>query len=310
MTDFPHKDTIEAISRLAREGQDIHIKTFSTEGLGDGLPSQIALAIDPSTRRIYDLHDQIEAYRQAPARPIGIAQTYTLSSFIDLVNRQADPEKSVIFANANYPGMSLTAVLDYNSVDHTPGHLAHRITYTFPITDELCAWLDNDGKLLPQAVFAEWLEEHSPDLSSPADGEIDFYEPLFRERFATPARLIELSRDLEVHVGSRIKQSLRLASGERSLQFVTEHSDASGQPISIPGIFMISVPAWLDGDPVRIPARLRYRVSGGEIAWSYQLYRADVALRERVKLDLDEAADGTQLPTFEGIPEKAEEEFI
>lgn len=120
---------------------------------------------------------------------------------------------------------------------------------------------------------------------------------------AVPIELITLSRDLEIHVGGKVKRQERLSSGERVVEFTEEHSDRNGEKVEIPGIFMISVPAFVDGEPVRIPARLRYRVSSGEITWSYQLYRWQLSLRERVKGDLDLAAGATELPAFEGSPE-------
>ena len=58
-----------------------------------------------------------------------------------------------------------------------------------------------------------------------------------------------------------------------------------------------------DGGPVRIPARLRYRIVSGDIKWFYQLYRWEFFLREQVERDLDAAADATELPSFEGAPE-------
>lgn len=66
---------------------------------------------------------------------------------------------------------------------------------------------------------------------------------------------------------------------------------------------MISVPAFIDGEAVRIPARLRYRIAGGDIKWFYQLYRWQFYLREQVGRDLREAATKTGLPCFEGAPE-------
>jgi hypothetical protein len=120
---------------------------------------------------------------------------------------------------------------------------------------------------------------------------------------ATPSELIMLSRHLEVFVSAKAKQGVRLQTGERVVEFTEEHQNAKGEKIVIPGIFIVSVPAFVDGDAVRIPARLRYRISGGEIKWFYQLYRWETYLREQVGYDLKEAAKKTDLPAFEGAPE-------
>jgi hypothetical protein len=95
-----------------------------------------------------------------------------------------------------------------------------------------------------------------------------------------------------------------LQTGERVVEFSEEHQNAKGEPIVVPGVFMVSVPAFVDGDPVRIPARLRYRVAGGKVKWFYQLYRWEFFLREQVGYDLKEAGSNeTGLPAFEGAPE-------
>ena len=180
----------------------------------------------------------------------------------------------------------------------------HRIHYEFPLTEEFKVWTKLDGKPMEQVDFAAFLEEHAAELAAPLDGERSEYEPLFKERFATPAELIDLSRNLEIFVASRVKRAERLQTGERVVEFVSEHNNAKGEKVEIPGIFMVSVRAFVDGDPVRIPARLRYRMGAGTIHWFYQLYRADYWMRCQVQEDLRTAGEATGLPTYEGSPEK------
>jgi hypothetical protein len=296
-------DGIDRIVEMAKAANATTFQVISTAGLGDGLPEQVLLAVDARSGNIKALKDQIEAYRQGPKRRTGKASATTLDSFIDLLKRHATDTETAVFASTTYPALELTAVVNYHTTGKVAGHTDHRISYAFPITPEMKAWLQKNGESFSQGEFAEWLDEHCADLAEAEEGEKLQYEVLFKERFADPARLIELSRDLEISVGGKVKQNIRLASGERSLVFEETHSDSNGQPISIPGLFMLSIPAWVDGVPVRIPARLRYRVRGGEISWSYQLYRPDIALRDQVKKDLETVAENTGLPVFEGKPE-------
>lgn len=161
-----------------------------------------------------------------------------------------------------------------------------------------------NGKPMEQLDFARFLEDHAAELTAPMDGERDIYERLFKERFATPSDLLALSRGLEIHVGAKVKRAERLQTGERTIEFVEEHMNANGEKVEIPGIFIVSVQAFVDGEPVRIPARLRYRLQGGIISWFYQLYRWEFFIRERVQEDLRKAGQETSLPTYEGNPEK------
>ena len=177
------------------------------------------------------------------------------------------------------------------------------VHYDFPLTDEFKVWIEGNGKAMKQGDFARFLEEHAAELVSPDAGEVADYERLFKERFATPAEVMTLARELEVFVGHHVKRVERPKSGERTAIFVEEQTNSKGEAVDIPGIFMVSVQAFMDGGTVRIPARLRYRVTGGEIVWFYDLYRWEFWLRNQVVSDLDKAAKETGLPAYEGSPE-------
>lgn len=289
------------IAQLARASSEPTLVMIPTAGLGPGLPAQVPVLFDRNDQRVIDLQSSISAARQAPARRKGTATVETLRSLIDLVNRHKDAS-SVIFGTTSWPKPKLTAVLNYNT-STDPHWNDHRVLYEFPLTEEFKAWIDSDGKPMEQAAFAMFLEEHAAELAAPFDGEVQEYEGLFKERFATPADLIALARHLEVFVGSKVKQGVRLQTGERVVEFTEEHSNAKGEPVDIPGVFMVSVPAFLDGDAIRIPARLRYRIKGGEIVWFYRLYRWQFWLRDKVQRDLAKVGKDTSLPVFEGVPE-------
>lgn len=296
---------VRAIVELAQDASAVEIVQFSTEGLGGGLPKQVPIVIDrrkgSSLTTIKSLVDQ---WRLDPVRLIGQAKLTTLQSFIDLVNRHKN-EGSAVFAKTSWPEPALTAVIDYHGKGAAPRWANHQVRYAFPITDEFKVWIDQNGKAMPQSDFALFLEDHAAELAAATPEEKKEYEDLFKEKFATPANLLELSRHLEVFVNAKVKQGARIKTGERVVEFVEEHMNGKGEPVEIPGIFMVSLAAFVDGAPVRIPGRLRYRIAGGEIQWSYQLYRWQFWLRKQVKADLDQVKEETALPTFEGSPEAA-----
>lgn len=297
------KDGVEAIAALAAKASGVQLRRVETAGLGDGLPDKVPLIFDLRPGgKVEGLKGLIEAHRLRPERRTGTASVNTLARFIDLTNRHKD-EHSAIFAETAWPKPALQAVLDYHQIDGMPRHGDHRVRYEFPLTDEFKVWAKMNSTAMEQSEFAAFLEEHAAELAAPYDAERSEYERLFKERFATPADLIALSRSLEVFVGARVKRSERLSSGERTVEFVEEHTNTKGEKVDIPGIFMVSMAAFIDSEPVRIPCRLRYRISGGGIAWFYQMYRWEQALRDRVQNDLAQAARETGLPTFEGKPE-------
>lgn len=296
-------EAIRAIAQLAQTALQVTAISIPTKGLGEGLPEEVPALLDPKNGSApHNIKALIEAYRVRPERRTGTAKVSTLQSFIDLANRHKTAD-SVIFARTEWPEPKLTAVTDYHKVDGTPDYLKHRLEYAFPITDELKAWINGNGKLMEQADFAAFLEEHAAELAAPFEAEVNEYERLFKEKFAAPNDLIALSRNLEIFVGARVKRAERLSSGERTVEFVEEHTNGKGEKVDIPGIFMVAIPAFMDGQPVRIPARLRYRAGGGSISWGYQLYRWQFWLRNQVQTDLDRVAKETGLPAFEGAPE-------
>ncbi|WP_421925508.1 DUF2303 family protein [Neoaquamicrobium sediminum] len=294
---------IELVKELAQEAATPTFADVDTEGLGAGLPDKVRLAFDRKLQSFSSIKNLIETYRIAPDRRKGTAVADTLDSFCDLVNRHKDGH-SALFGRAIWPSPSLTAVLNYDAAGVDARFGDHRVVYEFPLTEEFKAWINANATPMAQDVFAAFLEEHAAELAAPMDGERSEYERLFGEQMATPQEVVMLSRHLEVHVNAKAKQGIRLQTGERTVEFTEEHQNAKGDKITIPGIFMVSVRAFVDGEAVRIPARLRYRIAGGDIKWFFQLYRWEFFLREQVQRDLDEAARKTELPSFEGKPEQ------
>ncbi|MFC7067526.1 DUF2303 family protein [Brucella rhizosphaerae] len=294
---------ILTLTGLANKASDPEIISVSTKGLAKGLADEVPLAFDRNNQKFASVKNLLEEHRNAPERRRGTAHTDVLASFIDLTNRHKD-DGSVIFGKASWPSPKLTSIIDYHDLDNEPRFGEHRVEYAFPVTEEFTAWVKNNAQPMEQAEFSLFLEEHSVELCAPTDGERTECERLFNEKMATPSELVMLARHLEVFVSATVKQGTRLQTGERTVEFKEEHQNAKGEPVVIPGIFMISVPAFVDGDKVRIPARLRYRIKCGDIVWFYQLYRWENVLREQVQRDLAEAAAKTGLPFFEGSAER------
>ena len=295
------------IYELGRASESVKFFEIDITKCGKGLPDKMPLLVDMKSngeRAVINLAAEMETLRQSPAVREGLAIVTTLKSFIDLVN-YAKTEASAIFAKTNWPDPHLLCVIDYNDAEGNAAWRNHRIRYPFPVTEEFANWIKFNGVKMEQGEFAAFLEDHAAELASPSDQERSIYEPLFKERFATPAQLIDLSRSLEVFVGAKVKRQERIQSGERVIHFDEQHMDGAGNEIDIPGIFMLNVPAFVDGEQVRIPTRLRYRVMGGSIAWYYSMYRWVDALRLRCVEDMISAGEGTTLSTYEGEPEAA-----
>jgi uncharacterized protein YfdQ (DUF2303 family) len=297
------QDMLDRIVELGRNANALQIIDLVAPEDSFGIPTKIpALITHGPQPHLKGFPELFEPYRTAPKRREGIARATTLQSFIDLTNRHKD-EHSVIFAKTQWPEPKLTAVIDYHQADHAPRFGKHKVEYAFPLTEEFKAWIEANGKVMSQGDFASFVEDRVAELAAPYDTEAAEYERLFKTTVALPNEMVNLSRGLQVHVAASVKHNVVLQSGEGEIQFTEEHQNSLGEKITVPGVFMISVPAFQDGEPVRIPARLRYRVREGKIIWHYQLYKWDFWLRVRVKNDLEAVAVATLLPYFEGSPE-------
>lgn len=297
---------------LAGRASGVEIITINAPAGLEGVPATIPAAIrHGTTPEVIGVEKLFEAYRDHPRFKTGTARALTLDSFILLVRRHMT-EHSAVFADTNWREPSFQAVIDYHQVIDTGGgrtvpgdaaNLKHRITYSFPLSEEWKAWVDVNGGRLSQGDFAAFIEDHIADLSSPTDAEKIALERDFQTTVATPADMLRLSRGLQVNVNSVAKSAVTLQSGEGQITWSEEHVDESGKPLKVPGMFLLNVAPFFMGEKARIPVKLRYRVSGGKVEWTFVIYRPDIHVTERVRTDLDHVAQHTDLPTYEGSPE-------
>lgn len=297
-------DLAEA-ARLGAEAKGIEIVQIDTPEGFTGLPAKVPVALHRGDQpAVNALANVIESYRLHPKRKQGTAEAQTFDSFCELINRHKS-EHSVIFADADWRKPSFTAVIDYHhlGVDGQPDYGKHRVHYAFPLSEEWQAWNKMNGQKMTQEDFAYFLEDRVAELSAPTDEERIWLERDFATTVATPSQLVELSRGLQVNVASKVKAAHTLANGEGQIVWEESHQDANGQPLKVPGIFILSVPPFFMGDKMRIPVRLRYRAAGGSVVWFYQIYRPDQFITEHVRHALFDAREKTGLPAYEGKPE-------
>ena len=254
----------------------------------------------------YDLHSlkrYQDEYRIRPELIDGTAELLTLASFIDHVKRFQGPDTAV-FASTT----KLQAVYDYHNrgpADAQPNNCTHRAVYTFPLSSEWKAWTSMHGNNMQQSVFAQFLEDRIADVTAPTDKDAEHFGEL-GFTLATPAQLLSLSRGLHVRVESEAVSKPNLSTGELEVLFKEQHTDTTGQPLKVPGGFMILVPPFLDGALYRIPVRLRYRVASGKVVWSVLIYRTNAVLRDAVKDACEQVVRTTSVALFHGKPESVE----
>lgn len=289
------ENNVKDIAKLARDGDGAKLVSLGGGVQVLSIPGDIGVEVQ-------SIKAFVDEWRTAPERRKGTAKMLTLESLTAFVNRQKDGG-SALFATLDGPAAGLTAVFDYHQIDGAPRFGGHRALYAFPQSPEWQAWKGRDGKAMEQDAWAAFIEERIAELSAPLDQERTDYESLFQTKIAVPSDLITLSRGMQISVESKVRDFRVLQSGETEISFEEVHKDGSGAKLIVPGLFVIRIPLFVDGVPIRILARLRYRRVEGKILWFYQLYRADLVMREAMRNDAETVARDTALPLFEGSPE-------
>ena len=255
-----------------------------------------------STRKFLDAH------LPKPRRTTGVAELVDLASLIAHARRFAGGSavKAALFADPTRTAPKLSAVYDYHDAG-APDWMGHQARYAFPLSDAWQAWRAANGVNMGQADFASFIEDRVLDVLEPVDaGEaaLAMVKTLGAE-FASPSRLLDLSRNLSVSVGQSFKSASKLSSGETQIQFVEEHTtkDGAGAPVKMPGAVLLGIQVFREGPLYQVPARLRYRVAGPVVAFRFDLFRTEVIFDHAFRESCDLAAKETGLPLFYGAAE-------
>lgn len=259
-----------------------------------------------------------DAYRDYPLHRAGTAAMTQLPSFISLVNRFKFAN-SAIFAVDDFMKPSLTAIFDYHPDNGEVGGEAlvnatqamrHKASYAFPLSKEWQAWIGQNAKPMGMGDFARFIEDHIVDVSADP---VDSFAPASQEfvtanrgTIATPSKLVEISRGLQVYERAVIKEAKNLSTGEAQFTFDSEHTDGDGKPLTLPTMFSITIPVFARStDVFRLIARFRYRKTGEGLVFWYELWRPDLTFEIAFNEALDKVAAETGLPIYAGKPEQA-----
>lgn len=302
VNNFAHQAEAAAVASIVREG----LATRAMK-LEDGALNAVTVLAVPKGIDVVSVKKYFDEHLDAPERREGTANLEDIESFIAHAKRFADAD-SALFACSNPASPALLSVLDYHRIGaaSSPRFGRHRGVYSFPLSDEWKGWVARNAQVMDQAAFAELVENRITDVLDPAGaGETPTkLAEAIGCKFASPTKLLELSRGLSVRVGAKIRTAQNLATGEAALTYVSEHQDEHGAALKVPGAFLIGLPVFRNGAPYQLAVRLRYRVREGGITWFYELYRADRVFDHAFREACEHARTETGLPLYVGSPEK------
>lgn len=152
------KPLIEAVERLSEH------RTIGAENL----PAEIAIAVLPEGKSLVDLQPFVDGLRDAPRRIEAAAKATTIEAFVDYLNRFKRPD-SVVFASDAPGSASLLGVVDFHGQGPAadPQFGKHRISYGFPLSEQIKAWSEVSGKALGHAEMASFIADRQHDIATP-----------------------------------------------------------------------------------------------------------------------------------------------
>lgn len=215
----------------------------------------------------------------------GTVQVRDAKSFCSYVNAFAD-ERTRIFAEPS--SQSFLAVIDYHraGTDCTPEFLHHRVSFAMVLDDRWKTWVGKNEKVFNQIDFAEFCEDHAADISDPSG-----------------AHMLEVARDLKASSSGNFESKIVPKSGSVQMKF-TETVDGkvgSGE-IEVPEFFKLSIPIFYGEEPISISARLRYRITGGNLTFFYKLYRQSELLNDAFNKAVKSVEGALQRDVLLGSP--------
>lgn len=196
-----------------------------------------------------------------PRRPSGVTSLLDVESFAALWDKYATPTSELY---ADQGRSQFVGVINADGDAASAGWRDHRLQLDLQLTQAWQAWAANDGRLLAQELFAEFIEDRALDVAVPS-----------------AAQFLEIASSLQAHTKVDFKSAVRLDSGQRGLTFEETTTAKAGQKgeLAIPATFKLGLQPFEAVDVYAVTARFRFRIRDGVLSIGYKLERPDLVLK-------------------------------
>lgn len=248
--DNPQKNIVETALQAGRDA----VEKVHSSPISDGIPFIVLNDGAGKQRR-----ELITERFARPARKTGTVKLNDESSFMEYWKLHQKPYSNIF--GCLDPSQFVAVFNDHDG--DTPGFGDHQALYKLLPSKEWLEWVSRDKKEFDGTVaFAEWLENHLPDMLSPPG-----------------AKMMEIALNLRITQNASYSKAVRLQDGDTQFTY-TNTVDGSAGPantgqVSIPDQFSIGIPVFqgLTAEQHVIQARFRYRLRGSTLALWYELVR-------------------------------------
>lgn len=223
-----------------------------------------------------------------PIRKTGIVVVHDAASFVNVTNRYLDKKAAAIYATLKPAGF--VAVLNDNgATSDKPNWRDHRVSFTPEFSKEHQLWDSRKKQPMTQEQFAHFIEDNLPDFKTPEG-----------------ARMLEIAVNFKVNRAVTFKSAINLSDGSAQLEYSDQQAGGGTGPskkLAMPELFKIEIPVWagLGAQKYVFDARLRYRVSEGQLSILYDLIRPHKVVERAFQDILDTIRkDVKDVPIFFG----------
>jgi uncharacterized protein YfdQ (DUF2303 family) len=270
-------DSIIEAARLSTEATEATIGTVYLVPQANGDVKVIDLATDDYRKRM----------GREPVRKSGTVKVSEAPSFSHYVNDHKDADATSLWADRD--AGRIIAVLNGHVKDQDEaGWGDHRSVLDLRKSPAWLAWTAASGKMIPQAEFAEFLEDRAGDVVTPDH-----------------ATLLEVATSIEGTKRAAYKSGVRLDNGEIQFRYEETVAAKAGQrgDLTIPSQIELGISPFDGMDPYKVSARFRYRIGDDLVLLlGVVLDRPEDVLRSAFSQVLQEVELATDLPVLHGTP--------
>ncbi len=237
----------------------------------------------------------LERFADNPRRKRATVSLHETLSFIHYVNAHKLSGPTHLFGKATEIGGSFTAVLDYHGggiISNQPNWGDHVAKLTLEPTPEWVKWVKNNGTLMPQEAFSEFIEDQLDDIITPAAAEI-----------------LEMAQGLQGRKNATFKGGKNLKDGAITFEYI-ETVEIQGvanrrdDTFRVPDKLSIRLQPFVGSATVYVDARLRFRIGNdGKLSFAYILNRPHKIVEEAFQISRDRIEAETDLQVHLGSAE-------
>ncbi len=232
-------------------------------------------------------HDR-EPGLEFPLRKRGTVTLFDAASFNQILADNADAGNIAIYFDRNPEKPAVVAVLNGHG-QTGPGWGDFRVQISFRSTPQWTKWKAIDGKLMPQAQFAEFVEDNLEDISDPAGG-----------------AMLEIVTYLQATRTVNFKSGIRLSSGQIQFQNMEDIEAKVGTgSIAVPETFTLGIAPIFGLASYAVPARFRYRIQDGKLHMGFKLQRIETMMGQIIEDVIAKIERGANISVMDGLPPDA-----